>query len=216
MLVLSKKVLYAIENTSYEGAHIVGKKGIGKTVYALIVAWEVFCNLGYDENEAWRMALDRLLFSKKEIINYLMAHSGKPDAIVIFDDIRVFMSGMSYHDNPKETQLLLGLLDTVRTSVSAVITTSPTLIGVLGFIKKDEDYLIRIVKANAVRQRRATGYARYTLPSGTPRVRKTFIDDYACRLPDKVYREAYKKRMTYKNTIVKKLKEKADEYVRTK
>jgi len=201
------KINRAIKRYEYEFFHLVGRKGVGKTTLAVKIMCQVYMELGYDEGSAWQMAIDNTLFDKNDIINFLKKHRGKPAPVLCWDDARVFGSGMSYVSQPLQTQTLLGLLDTIRTSTSALILTSPSITGLLKFLRNEEGWLIKITKGRDYNWRSAKAYQRYLLPSGAPRLVSRYYEDFHYRLPDWVFEKIEKKRIKYKDRIIKFLDE---------
>ena len=86
-LYLTDKVLAAYPH-SFCGAIITGPRGIGKSSYALNVAWEVYRNLKYDENTSWNMALDCCKFTIEEVVQFIQINVRSPDKVhlLIWDD----------------------------------------------------------------------------------------------------------------------------------
>jgi len=202
--VTTKRILSAYKQEGYEAFSITGKKGSGKTVFSVKVMAQVFMSFGYSEEEAYDIAVKHLIFDKKEIIDFLLKHSNRQQPVLCWDDIRVHASGMSYITAPIDTQKLLGLLDTARDSICGFLTTSPSMKGVLGFIRKEEGYSIKIKKMPSG-YRRAVGYARYELPSGQMRIATRYQDVFKFKLPDEIYAQVKEKRKRYKQIVLENL-----------
>lgn len=196
------KILRAHKYDQYEFFHIIGKKGWGKTTLSVKIMTQTYMALGYDETSAWQMAIDHLVFDKRDIINFLKTHTGKPEPVLCWDDARVFGSGMSYVIQPLETQELFGLMDTIRTSVTGFILTSPAVTGLLKFLRTEEGWLLKVGKDRQWNQRRARVYERVLLPSGTPRLYRKYEEEFHYRLPDWVYAKVKAKRLRYKKKII--------------
>lgn len=207
-LVLSKKILAAHPN-GFVGALIVGKRGIGKSTYGLIVLHEIYIKLGYTENQAWREALNRCLFHLKDVIDFLeqSALSDDKEIALLWDDTGIYASGMSYFSNFKMVERLKSVLDVVRSSLSGLIMTTPSQSGILGFLNQYDDYLVTIKYARSGYDRIATGYIRRTLPSGKRLVYKRYVDYYSCYIPKWVYDLYNQKRKQCYSELLKQLKE---------
>ena len=197
----------ALAREGYESFAVVGRKGAGKTTYAVKVATQLYQMRGYGEDSAYKLALKVLLFDKNEIIAFLKHNAGRQQAILIWDDARAHGSAMGYLTQPRETQILLGLMDTARDSVASVILTSPSTKGLLGFLKNEEGWLIKVTKSRIANWRDGTSYQRYELPSGQMRIAKKYIDQFHRMLPSDIYQAIKEKRRHYKDIIIKNLED---------
>ena len=92
-LVLSKKILSSHKTNGFTSAIIEGARGIGKSSYALKVFHDVFISMGWNDNVAWDMALDRILYRMNDIIDFLDKSVDKKDREVgfIWDDAGVLV-----------------------------------------------------------------------------------------------------------------------------
>lgn len=210
MLVLSKLILKQ-RPYGFLSAIVVGKRSSGKSVYSLNVASEIFQFLyGVSEKEAYNMAIDNCVFTIDDVIKIFQNKQDEKRDIVIWDDAGVFASGGLYHTDITGFALIKGLMDTARTSTHSLLLTTPSQKGVAGFLQNYDDYLIRITSSGMNMQRKATGYSKYTLPSGSRRIRKVFLDTYSCYLNNEFYNRYEKIRFSYKENIVNKLVELRD------
>ena len=207
-LELGKKIHSAYPN-GFVGSIIVGDRGIGKSSYSLRVAHEIFRYNGASPNDAWRKALSCLKFSITDVVNFLekSAFSDEKEIVLIWDDVGVHGGARLYFSDQKVVYRLKAVLDTVRTAVSGIIMTTPTLQGLLGVIKSYDDYLIEIrYTSRGGFYRMATAYRFRTLPSGKRIVKKKFIDGYNCYLPQWVFVEYSKMRKDAMIHNIEKLK----------
>jgi len=202
--VITKRILRAYKQEGYEAFNIIGRKGVGKTTYAVKIMTQIFMSFGYSEDEAYRIAIKHLIFDKREIIDFLTKHSNHQQPVLCWDDLRSHASGFSAVTAPIDTQKLLGLLDTARDSICGFLSTSPSMQGVLGFIKREEGYHVKI-KKDRNGWRVATGYQRYELPSGQMRIAPKFADRFYRLLPDDIYKLVKEKRAKYKQIVLKNL-----------
>lgn len=210
MLVATTRILGSYKNNGFFSAIVEGKRGIGKSSYALKVLYNVFCSKGYSETDAWEMALDRTFYAIPDIVNFLDQSSKKtPHEIAfIWDDAGVFASKLRWFTHYKEAHLIQALLDTIRGSVSGIIMTCPNQQQLFNFIRRYDDYLIRIRYAKHGQWGRvATGYVKRSLPSGQMRVYKKFEDEYSCYLPKWVYDKYMVKRESYNADNIQNIKD---------
>lgn len=207
---MTNLALYAYKNTQFQSFNIVGRKGAGKTTMAMKTMCQTFMALGHDEDKAYQLALDNLLFAKSDIINYLHKHSGKQQPIVCFDDVRSNLSAMSYISFPLQTQLLQSLCDVARDSVACIITTCPSTKGLLSFLRREQGYHVLVHRHKDKDWRRCKGYLKFEIPSGTMRIKPKFIDDFHYKLPDDIYEKVCEKRKRYKDILVKSIEDRIE------
>lgn len=191
MLILAKKIK-GVYPDGFGSYMVIGRRGIGKSSYALKCLYNAYVLLGYDEDEAWKKALSSLQFSISEVITFLKrcVNKDEKELCLIWDDTRTFASGSQYHLNMKLCTQLGSLLDTVRTAINCLILTCPSSEGLLGILKTYDDYLIKIKYSDRGGfYRVATGYLWSTLPAGQKRIYTKFRDNYSCRLPDDIYKK---------------------------
>lgn len=177
---------------SFSSFYITGKRGIGKSSYALKVLHEVYSNppLNYEDEAAYHAALDCLQFTIPEVVNYLskLSNRNKKTVCLLWDDLRVFASGSKYFTEMKLVQRLIGMFDSIRTVTNCVLLTCPSMEGTLSFLRSYDDYMIKIsYSKEGGWDRVASGYLWNTLPSGKKLVYKKFVDYYNCRLPNWIY-----------------------------
>jgi len=209
-LVLSKKALWAWKSGGFTSGIIEGPRGIGKSTYALKVMYDIFKCMGYLDDVAWQMALDRMLYRISDIIDFLDKSTRKrtPECIFCWDDAAVFGSSMVWYTDVKLVHLLQSTLDTIRGSVSAMLLTCPNQGQLLKFLRNYDGYIIRINYAEeGGYYRDAKGYIWRSLPSGTRRIYPNYSDHYSCRLPNDVFAKYKRKRKSYNVENINALKE---------
>lgn len=212
-LVLAKKI-YGAYPDGFASFTVVGRRGIGKSCYSLIVLHEVFMKLGFSSNNAWDKALECLKFSIKDVIYYLSeaVESDQRKTSLIWDDCGIHASGSKYFLNMKLVDQLKGVMDSVRTATVSLILTAPSTTGLLSMLKSYDDFLIKINYSDRGGYYRVGhGYLWNTLPSGQKRVYKKFIDDFNCYLPKKVYDRYVLMRKAALRSVLGKLKETIEE-----
>lgn len=208
--VVTKYIMRSFKREGYEAFSIVGKKGVGKTTFSIKIMCQIFQELGYGEDNAYKLALSNLIFDKQEIIKFLRKYTNHQQPVLCWDDVRAHASGMSYTTAPRETQMLLGLMDTARDSVCGFLMTAPSTHGVLRFIRREEGWLTKITKGKEANWRIAKGYSRYELPSGQMRISHRFNDSFHYKLPDDVYAQVKEKRRHYKQIVINNIQKLID------
>jgi len=208
-LVLAKKLLSAHKTNGFTGAIITGPRGIGKSSYALKVLYDVFIAMDYNETAAWDMALDRVLFRIKDIIQFLDDNTDKEEREIgfIWDDAGVFGSNLTWYTNIKLVHLLQSMMDTVRGSLNGMLLTCTNQGQLLKFLRRYDNHIVIISYAEQGGWNRiAKGYIKRTLPSGMQRVYPNFHDYFSCRLPTHIYKRYQIKRMQYNKENITALK----------
>lgn len=189
-LILGKKI-YGNYPHSFGSYMIVGKRGIGKTVFAMKSLFEALLRLGYSKDEAWEIVLESVRFDIPSVVSYLQeaVDTGEKKVALIWDDARVFASGSQYFLQMKMVNKLSGLMDTIRTAVCNVILTCPSSQGLLKFLTSYDDFLIKINydSERGGTYRIAKAYLWSVLPAGQKRIYKKWFDFYSCYLPKAVY-----------------------------
>jgi len=192
--VSTKKIIGSYNTNGFYSAIIEGKRGIGKSSYALHVLHDVFLTLGYDDDTAWSMALDRCLFTIPEIVSFLKnaQSQGCREVCFCWDDAGVFGSNLRWFTHIKEVHMLQSLMDTIRSSVNGILITAPSQFSLLKFLRRYDNHIVQVVydEPRGHWYRIAKGYQKYTLPSGKVLIFHRFNDYYYCRLPKRIY-DAY-------------------------
>lgn len=206
-LILGKKI-YSSYPDGFNSFMITGKRGIGKSVYAMKSLHEALIRLGYNSDDAWEIVLESIQFDIPSVVKYLQEAVRKKEKKValIWDDTRVFASGSQYFLQMKMVNKLSGLMDTIRTAVSNVLLTCPSSKGLLSVLTSYDDYLIKIKYSDRGGWYRvAKGYLWSVLPSGSKRIYKKFYDDYSCYLPEAVFKRYSVMREDALKTVLKDL-----------
>jgi hypothetical protein len=207
--VVSRKIYYAYQSNSFFSAIIEGRRGIGKSSYSLTIMHDLFMYLGYEDDVAWDMAIERMLYNISDIVDFIDQSNGdKKEAVFTWDDAGVFGGNMRYFSHMKEVNLLSSLMDTIRSSVGGVLLTCPSQFGLLKFLRRYDNYLINVIyNPDGGWNRIAKGYLKTSLPSGKCIIYYKFSDYYSAYLPKKVYAEYMQKRNRYNKENAEYLKE---------
>jgi len=209
-LILTQMIMNARPH-GFTSATVTGKRGAGKTAYALKVAREIGKYDGLDEAGQWKFAIDSCIFSMDDIIKVLKSHDYKNRAkILIWDDAAVHGSSMNFFLKMKDVAILKGLMDTVRTSTEALLLTCPDQGSLLKFLRRYGDFRITVHKHDDW-ERRAVGYQKFRFRHQAFRERKLWVDEFSCFIPDKYYHPYMKKRDRYKDELLKELTQRKKE-----
>lgn len=182
---------YAVKNPEMIAGIVYGKQRLGKTIYTMQVAYDIFRD--------WEKVLDCMKFRINDVL-MTIRDAVREDRIIpfmIWDDAGVYGSKYLYFNNKRVAMLLQGLFDVVGTAVKCFMMTTPNSGNLLKSIRDYEFYRIKITKANSEDWRTATGYANILLPSGTINIRKEFQDTYKVKIPDDIYNRYVKIRKSY-------------------
>ncbi|RUM47494.1 MAG: hypothetical protein DSY37_02245 [Hyperthermus sp.] len=123
-LILARLISSAYKRYDFLSAFVVGPQGMGKTTYAMLVAYEVYGD--------WDRVLDSLYFDPREALPRFREAlaSGKRIPVVIFDDAGMHLSKYlisSSREGFHLTRLLNALINLARTLTAGVIYTSPDM-----------------------------------------------------------------------------------------
>ena len=195
-LYLTQKMLAAYPN-GFCGAIVTGARGIGKSSFVLNAVWEMYRELGYDEEAAWRKTLSVCKFTISEVIEFIednILSDNKAHAL-IWDDAGVHASTMEWWTNRDALKRLKGVLDTIRTGVCSLILTTPNESDLTKLLRNYDDYIIQIGYSDTGGEYRiAKGYLKRTLPSGVMRIYPKFRNEFRVILPDWVFDDYMKMR----------------------
>jgi len=207
-LQLGKRIIYKNRQKGFLSAITKAERGYGKSMYNLkAMAMALYHLLGLSEEEAYKMALDNMIFTPKQFLN-LIEHNIAKDYIspvICIDDATVHFSSYLYFINLYETSLLSASFDTIRTATRALLINCPDKKRLLPGLRHYDDYEVTIYMDRGY-ERRAVGIKWYSLPDGKRRFRKEFEDHFSCYVPDYIYDEYIVQRKNYLKEISTELK----------
>ena len=205
---ISEKILNTLPN-DFLSFTVYGNRRIGKTIFSLLVATEVYNTIyDYDNvDKGYKMALESLVFSIEDVVNIVDKHSLKnKKPVVIWDDVGIHASGLMYHAKMTEFADLKAQMDIIGDSVNCLILTTPSFKGLISFLKGYNEMRVNITRVDSHYRRRAQFYNTRVLPSGTTNIYKLWHDDYSIKLSDKWYLPYVKKREAAKKELTDYLK----------
>lgn len=210
---LTEKIITAYPR-NFCGAIITGPRGIGKSSYALNVAWEVYTNIGYNEEEAWNKTLSVCKFTMKDVIDFIEknAKSEDKERMLIWDDTGVYASTMEWWSNRTLLKQLKSVTDTIRTGVCSLIMTTPSESGLTKFLRDYDDYIVQIsYHESGGNYRNAKGYLKRTLPSGNLRIYSKFRNKFYVMIPDWIWEKYIAERERVHNLQLQEIKKVMEE-----
>ena len=197
-LYLAKKIRSSYPY-GFTGAIVTGERGIGKSSFALNIAWEVFrelidpdTNEYYTEDVSWRKALDSVVFTISDVIDAISAAAKRKDPlrILCWDDCGVYANTMSWWRERTLLDKLKAVLDTVRSGCTGLVLTTPSENDLSKVVRNYDDYIVQIrYSDDGGGYRVAKGYLKRTLPSGSKRIYLKFRNRFVVTLPDWVFSE---------------------------
>ena len=185
------------------GAVIYGMQRIGKTMYSLLVMYDLYGD--------WDEVLKNVFFDLEELLNAIKAtvrdfEKGRILKVICWDDAGVHGSKYLFFSRRELAQYLQNLFDVVGLAVKAILITTPNPANILKAVRDYEFYRVQVMKLNDG-NRIARGYRPILLPSGTVRMLKDFEDYYNIYIPSDVYKEYVEKRKGYLEEVVSNLEE---------
>jgi len=199
---LVKRIIDRNRKTSFLGATISGERGSGKSMYAYKVMALIYYRLnGFDktddEEEAYDIALDHMIFEMDDLISLIQCNIEKDyiTPVLTLDDATVHFCSYKYYTNLKEVIYLHGLFDTIRTAVSSVLMTTPNTKLLLSFLRQYDDYKIKIIHRDDKWSRFARCYRWNYLPDEKKyHIYIPFQDNFSCYVRDDYYQKYMVKR----------------------
>jgi len=193
-LVLTRFIKEAYEENGFVSAVVFGRQGIGKTTYALIVAYQIY--------QDWDTVFDHLFFKPDEVVDYLINNKSRAK-LIILDDAGTWLNTMSWWTMDKI--VFSELFDVLRTRTAGIIFTTPNVNNLISRIRDQIMYRIRIEKVGKDDWRRAIIYSAGLSPKMQLFVRKIGYDYFKCKVEDEVYKRYLQIREYYVEEKIKEL-----------
>lgn len=205
---LAKRILKRHPN-GFLGATVVGERGNGKSMYVYQVMALIYYILnGFnktdDEEAAYDMALDHMIFEMKELVLLIHDNIKKEyvTPVLCLDDATVHFCSYKFWTHLKEVTAVHGLFDTIRTAVTGLLLTCPNRKLLFSFLRQYDDYKIKILMRDAKWQRFARCYRWNYMPDEKKfHIQIPFQDNFNCYVPDKYYDKYMVKRNNALKTI---------------
>ena len=193
----------------FTSATITGERRVGKTMYALQTVYQICRYEGLGKKESWKIALDSIIFTMKDLVNTLKSCTYENRRkFIIWDDAGVNASGLLYRYNMDNAAVLKALMDTVGTRVRLLMLTTPAFKGLMSFLRDYSDILINIEPYHmnfGYNGRLATIYSPYLAKNLVRHMAKAGRDEYNVKIRDDVYNKYVKIRDNFVNIITDEL-----------
>ncbi|WFO75633.1 hypothetical protein J4526_01765 [Desulfurococcaceae archaeon MEX13E-LK6-19] len=185
----------AIECNELQPIIITGRRGAGKSTYALKVVAQYFMRQGLSCGEAYLEALNRIVHTPKEFFDALKKYND----IIIWDDAGVWLSTYFWYHPELRPYLIwfLNWFDTSRTDVKVLVFTTPTKKKLPPRVREDPESLhvrVRRVGTKIINGLKVkVAEAHIVVLDESDYMNKLYTEDvgsdqYVVYLPDPVYR----------------------------
>jgi len=184
------------------GAVIYGMQRSGKTMYSLLVMYDLY--------EDWDKVLDNVFFTLEDLIGAIKERvltnfsASKQLKVICWDDAGVHGSKYLFFRSRQLAEYLQNLFDVIGLAVKAILITTPSPENLLKAVRGYEFLRVKIRKLDDS-NRVAYGYKSVLLPSGKMIVRKIFKDFYNIYIPNDVYKQYLEMREQYLEEAVENL-----------
>ncbi len=203
-LILARMIRSAYKRYDFVSAFVIGPQGMGKTTYAMLVAYEIYRD--------WDAVLDNLFFDPREALGLFKValKGGWRREVVIFDDAGLHLSKYlisSSREGFHITRLLNGLINLARTLVAGIIYTSPDM-DILKELRKKAWIVAEPTAPHGVSkpERLAKLYRKRIAPSGRVYIHKLGYDAYRLdAIPSDVRKEYEEKRRAAMEPLLEEL-----------
>jgi len=200
-----------------------GDKRIGKTIYYIksMMEQQRILHPSWTLDQCFDEVMKRTYFTIDEFTHDMKQLHDDDDYIISchIDDAGCGFNKYKWFTQRPLVEKLKEIIDTVGIVVNGLYFSSPTLKGLLGFLKEYECYRIHVVSNESRRNRwdrLAKIYRWIELPSGTMRIRpRPDSDPFSCWLDDTYFLKYWAIRKSYLgksfdelDNIEKKLKDK--------
>ena len=209
-LVLGNRLVNANLKNRFVSVITRGERGYGKSMYNLkVVAYTLHKLFDLSENDAWKQALDYIIFSPFEYMKRIEHNYDNDviDPVWCLDDAGVHFTGMMFFRSPHLYALINGSFDTIRTVTNSLLINCPYKNKLMSGLQQYDDREITLY-IDTSPENGVGGYGRkavcikwYRLPSGKREWYKDFEDLFSCYVPVWVYRLYLEKRRRYNKEI---------------
>jgi len=214
---------------------VYGPKRVGKTIYIMLSQMDMYSIIwpdnqyGYGIDWRFNKAMENTVYTIQEMIKrtetlqrkydrfdggdtpkqYVKKaiENGIPEICVQIDDAGVGFNKYIYFTDRQIVEELKNYMDTVGIVIAGLSLSTPSLAGVLGFIREYEGYRIHILKRNNGFDRWAKIYKIVQLPGGQIKPRRPRQDPFNCWLPPDLFKKYKQKRGFYLKDNIKRLKD---------
>ncbi len=206
--VTSSMIREALYNNECQNWIVYGPLGYGKTSYALQVLMEVY------KTEDPDILKKYFFFDPAEFLRKVTKFEKQVPAVA-WDDAGVWLYYMDFQSGLLKS--VAKMMQLIRTRTASVIYTTPSPTLIVGKLRNfPQTITLKVSKTSGDRYgrrlRRVTAYRSWMMPDlHKMRVKKLYIDDYNCMLPQKVYEWVTTERRGYIKQIEEQLQKELPE-----
>lgn len=191
----------AIEKGDFNSMIVSGSRGVGKSVYALKLAYSIL--------KDWELVFRNLYYDAQRLYWDLKAR-GRLKLIVI-DDAGVGFSNLWYHTNRDYYRLMSSVGQILRTEICNLVMTAPNPQMIVKPFREMNDWFVKVSYLNPhTVKRRATVFKLFSDHKGSVYTNKLGREFYRCWLPEDVWERYQTIRKEYINEILPLLKSKIE------
>ena len=124
-------------------ATVTGERGYGKSMYCYKTMAEIYHRLdGCTEEEAYKKALDHMIFSTDQFITLIDKSIETKEVIPVLtlDDSSVYFCSYNFFTDMKRVIQLHAMFDLIRTSVTGLLLNCPNRKMLLSFMRSYDDF----------------------------------------------------------------------------
>jgi len=208
---LTKRIIKERERNGIVTAVVCGKFGIGKSMYCLQIAYELYRYLDYNEHDAWMNALNSMVYKPVEYATKIKNLGMEVSPIIIIDDASVHIGSDLYQTNPKLYSAFKQSLTTIRTKTGALLYNCPMPEEIAKFIRNSDAYQIWLtIEPGSKYERLATAWEwrRRSTKNGIQRRQyKAWLQPFSCYIPKKYFDIYQAKRKLYISQPIERILE---------
>ena len=196
---LAKRIL---ERNSFVMATVSGERQIGKSMYMMLVLYDLFRN--------WDVVFEHIFYTIDDLVDYLIKarETGLRDVAIGVDDAGIYFGANQWSINREGVVLISNVFDTIGTVSKGAIFTLPNSGNLIKNIRVSEAIVdIRIRQGRGQYDRQAYAYIHRKTPKDQDMVTKEFIENYDVRIPEVVYERYAKLRDSYSADTLQKMKD---------
>jgi len=214
---LTKDIINNRKRHGFLGAIVVGPPGIGKSVYGMIIAKEIYYvdqrakGIIATADECWDWARQQIVHGTEQLANAIEGYSNSNKRkILIWDDAGEGGGTYAFSRGFGHMDALTTTLNLIRSHCECLLITSITFEGLTKFIRDYPYYKITISKGSKTWDRVATTrfkVLRQFKKSGIERMTwtKRYKEYFSCYMPNAKYNEYIKYREAMMNNALKRL-----------
>jgi len=209
--ILSDIIVNEYREKGYKTVITFGAQRVGKSIYNIKVAMDVFRRLGWELS--WQDLIDRyVIFDATQLVDTLMSEK-QFLPVIVWDDAGVHGSSYLFFTNKRKVMLLSWLFQTIGVKTASLMANTPNPMFILKHFRSVDSILVLIHKLDR-KYSVARGYRWYLMPSGEMRLKRLFIEEFLRSMPE--YDYYLEKRKGYTDYSLRMLKEAITEEMKKK